>query len=143
MCYSSYSSLQPLAASSPNRPPLPPPSSPTLTFEVPPQIFTCKSSTFSWDYSGPDLRMSLYITNIGVTQLDPPSSPSPSSTTTKPLGRVQLWTIALSTFEGLAPVHDTNYTWSSVWTPRGWWILEADLRQYLFGIEQAFGLTTT
>ncbi|KAF9457942.1 hypothetical protein BDZ94DRAFT_1301574 [Collybia nuda] len=110
--------------------PTPPPSSPTLTFKIPPQVITCNSSTFSWDYSGPDLRMSLYITNGGVTQLDPPSlsfSPAPSPTTTRPLGAVPYF-IALSAFEGLAPVRDTEFTWSSVAIPRGWYVLEAELR---------------
>lgn len=111
--------------------PSPPPSSPTLTFKPPSdRVITCNSSTFSWDYSGPDLRMSLFVTNRGVQQLDPPSLPSPptpSPTSTAPLGAVSL-VLALSTFEGLAPIRDTTFTWPIVAIGRGWYVLEAELR---------------
>lgn len=74
--------------------------------------------------------MSLFVTNRGVQQLDPPSLPSPltpSPTSTAPLGAVSL-DIALSTFEGLAPIRDTTFTWPIVAIGRGWYVLEAELR---------------
>lgn len=105
------------------------PSSPTLTFKPTSNpVVACNSTTFSWDYSGPDLRMTLFVTNAGVKQLDPPSLPSPPTPSpTASVGAIPLRD-TLSDIDGLEPTRDTSFTWETVQLPRGWYVLECELR---------------
>lgn len=113
----------------PRQAPAPAPSSPTLTFKPTSNpVVACNSTNFSWDYSGPDLRMTLFVTNDNVKQLDPPSLQSPPTPSpTASVGAIPL-RFTLSDSEGLAPTRNTSFTWQIVSIPRGWYVLEAELR---------------
>ncbi|KAF8632168.1 hypothetical protein AX17_004909 [Amanita inopinata Kibby_2008] len=118
------SPLSPLPSPPPPPPPSPSPTNVTFYFNSIPQIVTCGTATFSWNYTGPPAQQFiLSITNIGVNQDSAHASPTLVNHA-RPQAPTNTINVVISrSIDASADV----YTWSSVAVPRGWYKLSANL----------------
>ena len=110
-----------------------------LSFHSLPQPTSCASTTFSWSYSGPIVPLMLQITNLGVSQVAPPSttsslttsSPTTSSSTTPSFSTVSYneratpnipISLAVTIVMNFNPIAQA-YVWNSVNVSQGWYKL--------------------
>jgi hypothetical protein len=114
--------------------------SPLLFFSSVRDLTACTSGTISWIYAGPDAPMTLAITNDGVSQQDPSSSSSTTSTPSTAAITARAVPIAarappqtnITLATNISPLNSSSFTWPQVILQQGNYIATAHIPSLQF-----------